>query len=101
MLAKQKLAFGEKINYNVCIAEMAELVDAPDSKSGVGDNVPVRFRLSVQFRDSKQSHATPKPASLKTSRVFYCPKPYQLIPSKPVIIDGIWAFRCADTIKPR
>ncbi len=49
---------------------MAKLVDAPDSKSGGGDTVPVRFRLSVPNRDFKQSQATPKPVSSKDLRVF-------------------------------
>jgi hypothetical protein len=29
--------------YPFAIAQMAELVDAPDSKSGIGNNVQVRF----------------------------------------------------------
>ncbi len=81
---------------------MAKLVDAPDSKSGVGDNVPVRFRLSVPKQGFKQSQAVQKPASLKTSRVFYCPMPYHLIPSNhndsDGTFDGIRAFLVSDTI---
>jgi hypothetical protein len=58
----------------VFFAGMAELVDAPDSKSGDGDIVPVRFRLSVPNKGFEKCKENQKPASCKASRVFYCLK---------------------------
>jgi hypothetical protein len=40
---------------------VAELVDAPDSKSGDGDIVPVRFRPSVPSKDFIPKKKTRKP----------------------------------------
>ncbi len=37
--------YNSEVAYYIPHAGMAELVDALDSKSSVGDNVPVRFRL--------------------------------------------------------
>ena len=39
---------------------MAELVDAPDSKSGDGDIVRVRVPLSVEFQQATTSLSNPK-----------------------------------------
>jgi hypothetical protein len=37
--------YNDEVAHYIPHAGMAELVDALDSKSSVGDNVPVRFRL--------------------------------------------------------
>jgi hypothetical protein len=49
---------------------VAELVDAPDSKSGDGDIVSVRFRPSVPDYGSEPCKEIQKPASHKAWRVF-------------------------------
>lgn len=41
----QIACYNSGVAYYIPHAGMAELVDALDSKSSVGDNVPVRFRL--------------------------------------------------------
>ena len=63
-------------------AGVAELVDAPDSKSGGGDSVPVRFRLSVPHISTEKCTVVDKPASHMASRVFYCPTKHNITAKK-------------------
>ena len=49
-LQAKKLAIFWRLRYDASTrAGMAELVDAPDSKSGSGDTVRVRFSLPVPY----------------------------------------------------
>ncbi len=57
-VAKNRFFGREGVNAYVCTpnfeAQMAELVDASDSKSGIGNNVQVRFLFWAQNRTSQK-----------------------------------------------